>query len=230
MRKKKRLVVGLMALTATAIHAQDNIGIGTAEPHQAAILDISATDKGVLFPRLALNKQTVLAGGVNPIGVVVFNDGAGEISKKGFYFWNGNGWELLALESEVTIEIDKVYQKIEQIKGPVLIIGNPPVFANEVLDNRQVYIGKFEIEVSAPNATTLSYNTTIKQPLMITNFDQVMDAKIYDSTGALVLQHIADITTNGGLSFHFGTKNMYTTLPTGTYTMILKYKTTLPAS
>ncbi|EHQ41211.1 hypothetical protein [Myroides odoratus] len=230
MRKKKKLVIGLIALTTTVIHAQDNIGIGTVAPHQSAILDINATDKGVLFPRIALNKQTILAGGVNPIGVVVFNNGAGEVSKKGVYFWNGNNWELLALDSDVTIEIDNIYQKIEQIKPPVLIIGNTPVFANEVLDNRQVYIGKFEIEVSRPNATTLTYNTTIKQPLAVTNFDQVIDAKIYDSTGTLVLQQIADITTNGGLSFYFGTKNMYTTLPIGSYTLVLKYKSTLPAS
>ena len=228
--RKKRLVIGLIALTTTAIHAQDNIGIGTVEPHQSAVLDISATDQGVLFPRIALHKQTVLAGGENPIGVVVFNNGTGEISKKGFYFWNGNNWELLALESDVTIEIENLYQKIEQIKPPVLVIGNVPVFANEVIDNRQVYIGKFDIEVSGPNATTLSYNTTIKQPLSVANFDQVIDAKIYDSTGVLVLQQIANITTNDGLSFHFGTKNMYTTLPTGSYTLVLKYKSTLLAS
>ena len=228
--KKKRLVIGLIALTTTAIHAQDNIGIGTVEPHQSAVLDINATDKGVLFPRIALHKQTVLAGGVNPIGVVVFNNGTGEISKKGFYFWNGNNWELLALESDVTIEIENLYQKIEQIKPPVLVIGNAPVFANEVIDNRQVYIGKFDIEVSGPNATTLSYNTTIKQPLSVANFDQVIDAKIYDSAGVLVLQQIANITTDNGLSFYFGTKNMYTTLPTGSYTLVLKYKSTLLAS
>jgi|GEM_PF-6919535 len=230
MRHKKSLALGLITLTYTAIHAQDNIGIGTVQPHQSAVLDISATDKGVLFPRIALNAQTVLAGGTNPIGVVVFNDGTGEISKKGFYFWNGNTWELLVTESQVIIEIDQIYQKIDQIKSPVLVIGGTPVFANEVLDNRQVYIGKFEIEVGTPSATALLYNTTIKHPLTITNFDQVIDAKIYDSTGSLVLQQIANITTDGGLSFYFGTKNMYTALPIGSYTLVLKYKSTLSAS
>ena len=230
MRIKERLAIVFIIFGTTVVQAQENIGIGTLQPHPAAVLEINATDKGVLFPRLALSKETILAGGTNPVGVVVFNTGTASIAKKGFYFWNGVTWELLALDSEIMIEIENIHQKIQQINGPVLVVGNPPVFANEIIDNKQVYIGRFDIEVEKPQSTTLEYNTTIKTPLVIANLNKVMDAKIYDTTGALVVQNIANITTTNGLSFHFGSPNMYTALPIGRYQLVLKYSTTLPAS
>lgn len=226
---KEKLAIGLLIFGITMVQAQENIGIGTLQPHTSAILDVNATDKGILFPRVALSKETILSGGTNAVGVVVFNTGTAGITKKGFYFWNGSKWELLALDSEMMIEIETINQKLEQIKNPILVVGNPPVFANEIIDNKQVYIGRFDIEVGKPQSTILEYNTTIKTPLVIANLNKVIDAKIYDATGALVVQSIANITTSDGLSFHFGNPNMYTALPVGRYQLVLKYSTTLPA-
>lgn len=226
----KWIVMVLLFFGATAMRAQENIGIGTVQPHQAAILELSASDRGVLFPRIDLNADMVLAGGTNPIGVLVFNTGEGTISQKGFYFWTGNNWELLALDTEVGIEIEKLEQKIQQLQQPKEIIGNPPVPTHQIIDNKVVFIGRFDIEVAKPEGTDLNYNTTSKEPLLIANLDKVMDAKIYDPTGELVLQTISTISNERGLSFYFGTKNMYTALPIGNYQLILTYVSTLPAN
>ncbi len=110
----------LFVFVTRNIQAQENVGIGTVEPHQSALLDLDASDKGVLFPRVALSEETVLAGGSNPIGVVVFNNGEGSISTKGFYFWSGNRWELLALDSTLTEEIEKINQKIQGLQFPAI--------------------------------------------------------------------------------------------------------------
>ncbi|MGB3948801.1 MAG: hypothetical protein WBM13_12510, partial [Bacteroidia bacterium] len=37
----------------TSVKAQNNVGVGTANPHASAVLDLTATDKGFLTPRIA---------------------------------------------------------------------------------------------------------------------------------------------------------------------------------
>lgn len=231
MNKKKRLSLLLLLGGMGVVQAQGNIGIGTVEPKEAAILELQATNKGMLIPRIALNENTVLKGGKNPLSVLVFNNGLGNIKKRGFYFWSASQWELLALHSDVISEMDKVNLRIDQLKIPQLIIGNTAVPTNEVVNGKVVYIGRYTIEVASPPNTTLPYNTTIKERLSIQNISKVMEAKIYDETGELVLQNVANVsTTTSGVSFHFGMKNMYTTLPTGRYQVILKYISTVSAS
>lgn len=230
MKNVKWIIRLLLVFAVTAISAQENVGIGTVQPHQATILEVSAVDRGVLLPRINLNADTVLAGGANPIGVLIFNTGEGAIPQKGFYFWTGNNWELLALDTEVGVEIEKLEQKIQQLQQAKQSIGTPPVPTNQIIDNKIVFIGRFDIEVAKPEGTDLSYNTTSKEPLLLANFDKVLDAKIYDPTGELVLQTISDISNEGGLSFYFGIKHMYTALPIGNYQLILTYVSTLVAN
>lgn len=45
-------VLALLLFTGDSAFAQNNVGIGTTTPNAAAALDITATDKGVLVPRL----------------------------------------------------------------------------------------------------------------------------------------------------------------------------------
>lgn len=64
--------------------------LGTA-PDAKAILDMTATDKGVLIPRVLLNSNTDPISGTKPISLMVYNHG-GSFGANGFYFWNGTTW------------------------------------------------------------------------------------------------------------------------------------------
>lgn len=64
--------------------SQNNMGINTI-PDSSAVLDISATDKGLLIPRMTEAEMNAI---VTPAtSLMVFNTTA-----NAFWYWNGNGW------------------------------------------------------------------------------------------------------------------------------------------
>ncbi|MCF0060527.1 hypothetical protein MUK70_14885 [Dyadobacter chenwenxiniae] len=64
-----------------------NVGIGTYYPNPSAALDIHATNKGVLLPRVFLQSTTDAGAVANPEhGLLIFNTNPGLPDKTGFYF------------------------------------------------------------------------------------------------------------------------------------------------
>lgn len=70
---KKRLLIAAL-FGATALQAQ-NVGIGISSPVSSAKLDITAADRGVLIPRVALTNTTLFAPitGVATASLLVYN-------------------------------------------------------------------------------------------------------------------------------------------------------------
>ena len=69
-----------------------NIGINAngALPHSSAMLDVSATDKGMLVPRMTTVQRNAIATPAK--GLLVFDN-----ETTSFWFYNGNAWvELIA--------------------------------------------------------------------------------------------------------------------------------------
>ena len=95
---------------ASTVYRTGSVGIGSSNSINAsAQLDVNATNKGLLPPRVALT-STLGTGNVisNPAnGLVVYNTtaaGTGSTSvRPGYYFYNGSRWIKLAEESNVTI-------------------------------------------------------------------------------------------------------------------------------
>lgn len=72
------------------------VGIGTTEPSLSSVLDITAIDKGVLIPRIALTSPTDQVTIPSPAtGLLVYNTGVGALAYKGFVFWNGTEWRSI---------------------------------------------------------------------------------------------------------------------------------------
>ena len=94
----------LFSFFSLQISAQ--IGIGTTEPDESSILDIQATNKGVLFPRIDLGATSI----PNPAkGLVVWNTDLlnGELNT-GLFFWNGSAWLSLVSNEKLTTEINNI--------------------------------------------------------------------------------------------------------------------------
>lgn len=71
-------------------------GIGTNTPNASAKLDVAATDKGFLPPRISLTgiyDQTTIPSPAT--GLLVYCKGDAGLSA-GYYFWNGNAWATIA--------------------------------------------------------------------------------------------------------------------------------------
>lgn len=87
------------------------VGIGTVTPDPSSQLDISATDKGVLIPRVSLpDVSSAMLDGVNPaaIGLLIYNTNALTTggSGTGYYYYNGLMWERLTTSSAATGDHD----------------------------------------------------------------------------------------------------------------------------
>ncbi|MDM1065614.1 hypothetical protein HXZ88_08265 [Myroides odoratimimus] len=122
--KKKITTLFLLALGA-GMYAQTpdpiGMGVGTAlVPNKSAILDIAASKKGVLIPRVALNDVKVfgLEGDSKTESMLVFNDKG--TAAKGFYYWTNNTttpaeskWELITSESVLNQKIDELKNYVD---------------------------------------------------------------------------------------------------------------------
>ncbi|MDX4975360.1 hypothetical protein, partial [Myroides odoratimimus] len=72
------------------------VGVGTKKPADATMLDVTATDKGVLLPRVNLLSQTdnTTVKGKLIESLLVYNIGSSNL-KAGFYYWFENKWTPL---------------------------------------------------------------------------------------------------------------------------------------
>ena len=86
-------IVFVVLLVSTA-HAQT--GSGTSTPNASAKLEVAATDKGFLPPRISLTgvyDQTTIPSPAT--GLLVYCKGDAGLSA-GYYFWNGTAWATIA--------------------------------------------------------------------------------------------------------------------------------------
>ncbi|MCX2575629.1 hypothetical protein [Pedobacter sandarakinus] len=64
-------------------------GFGTNNPAASSVVDMTATDKGVLLPRIALTSTALAAPVVSPANALtVFNTNTAGDVKPGYYYWN----------------------------------------------------------------------------------------------------------------------------------------------
>lgn len=86
----KKLYIFFVSLLSFASLLAQNVGIGTATPNGSAMLDVAATDKGLLIPRMSKTQRIAIATPAN--GLLVFQNAPDSI---GFYYYNSGGWVWL---------------------------------------------------------------------------------------------------------------------------------------
>src|SRR6476661_246242 len=74
-----------IALPLAGLRAQ-NIGIGTTTPHASAVLDLSSSSKGLLFPRLTQAQRNAIASPAT--GLTIYQTD----NTPGLYTYNGTAW------------------------------------------------------------------------------------------------------------------------------------------
>lgn len=84
----KKIYITLCLMLAS--YAQAQVGFGTPTPDLSAEVEIQATDKGVLIPRIALTSTThkLQANTNNANSLLIYNNGAA--LPTGFYYWKAN--------------------------------------------------------------------------------------------------------------------------------------------
>lgn len=92
---KKILKIGGLLLLMS--HAKAQTGIGTTTPNASARLEVAATDRGFLPPRIALTAANSASPVTSPAtGLLVYNTATAGTPPNnvvpGYYFWNGSSW------------------------------------------------------------------------------------------------------------------------------------------
>lgn len=86
----------LILLFIFSVDGLAQTGIGTTSPNPSAKLDVYATDKGFLPPRVNLTSATDAATIASPaVGLLVYNMGSAGL-QAGYYYWNGSSWSTIA--------------------------------------------------------------------------------------------------------------------------------------
>lgn len=93
-KMKSKIFFLVIACSFQQIIFAQNIGINSTgtTPDKSAILDVSATDKGMLVPRMTTAQRTAINSPAK--GLLVYQTEA----PSGFYFYDGASWNLLVKE------------------------------------------------------------------------------------------------------------------------------------
>lgn len=131
------------------------IGVFNMNPDQSAELDLVATNKGLLIPRVTLssdlNSPTPVSSPIE--GLLVFNTGANQT--QGFYFWTGSYWSFLTPKTGM------------EITSPGISTDNAAVrfdgTSGKIIQNSQVIIDDLS-NISSVNSITVNGFTLTTNP------------------------------------------------------------------
>lgn len=117
----------VLLLLATCTFAQT--GIGTSTPHASAKLDVYATNKGFLPPRIALTATNAANPVTSPAtGLLVFNtETAGTAPNNvtpGYYYWDGSLWVRLNGPSDTAANVTGVVPVVNGGTGVTTATGS----------------------------------------------------------------------------------------------------------
>ncbi len=134
----------LLLLTGITMFANgQNVGIGTSSPNSSAALDVNATNKGMLIPRLTTAQRIAVS---NPaMGLLVFDTDKGTVM-----FYDGTSWRSLSFtdENKTDPQSRSSTQPVQSagfgtrvsLSGSYAIIGAPRYGGSGLLNQGLAYI------------------------------------------------------------------------------------------
>jgi hypothetical protein len=159
--KMKYIITICISLWGFCSYGQ--VGIGTASPSNSSKLDISAADKGILIPRVALTATT----NTGPItgtlveGLLVYNTASAGTSPNavtpGFYFYNGSKWQrLINQQPDATVEFNTTNPNSTS-PAPVFNPNTPQsrdyIYVSSVDNSQWTWNGTAYVTYAAPAST-----------------------------------------------------------------------------
>jgi hypothetical protein len=151
-------------MIASFVDAQT--GIGTNTPEVSAKLDVSATNKGFLPPRVTLTSSTDNTTIPNPAtGLLVYNNGNNPNLVAGYYYWNGYNWATIATATGSGVYAS--YMRGSRTTGQTSGIGVGGTIAFSQIDN----VAGQDISLNASTGQiTLAAGKTYRLLAQVPNF------------------------------------------------------------
>jgi microcystin-dependent protein len=139
-----RILIFIVSFFLINLNSFAQTGIGTTTPDASAKLDVSATNKGFLPPRVTLNSATDNTTIANPAeGLLVYNKGSVGL-QAGYYYWNGANWATIATATSAgngvtASDMRKIYDSV----------GNATTINSTGATFTVTTSGKYQIDFSA---------------------------------------------------------------------------------
>lgn len=151
-------ILFLLLLIATPVFGQ--VGVNTTNPDPSSMLDISATNKGVLVPRVSLpNVTTTMLDGTNTAatGLLIWNTNAATTGGNGvgFYFFNGTQW----IPITQTASSDHDIYEVGGTTAPDNINDNKYTQGSLAVGSNTAATGVLDVD-NVTKATTVDINNT----------------------------------------------------------------------
>lgn len=96
----KSIITMLIILCFTITGFSQSVGIGTTTPNSSAMLDVTSTTKGFLFPRMTYSDRIAITSPAQGLFVYQTNS-SGLFSLAGIYFFDGSLWKRIARFDEI---------------------------------------------------------------------------------------------------------------------------------
>ncbi|MFT5244050.1 MAG: hypothetical protein ACI8QQ_001983, partial [Psychroserpens sp.] len=100
---KKLLLFVFLLVLASSVHSQ--VGIGTPLPNNSSQLDVVASSKGILIPRISLTSETdftTITSG-NILSLLVFNTSFNDQLTPGYHYWDGVKWQRMVNSDDIGV-------------------------------------------------------------------------------------------------------------------------------
>ncbi|QBA19694.1 hypothetical protein EU348_00335 [Chryseobacterium indologenes] len=81
-------------LLSASVYSFGQVGIGTSQPDQNAVLELASTEKGLLPPRLSTAERDAIAVTSAEEGLTVYNT-----DNQSVQFWNGTAWTEMEIDT-----------------------------------------------------------------------------------------------------------------------------------
>lgn len=161
----KNTILTTVIMLCVTVNTWAQIGIGTETPDASAILEVSSTTKGVLFPRMTLSQRGEISNPV--VGLVVF---VTDYEGGSFFFYTGTGWKVLSMSDYVDPIFDSngvEYKTVTSTTGAVWLDRN--LGASQVatsIDDTDAYGGLFQWGRNADGHEDRISSTSVEGPVV----------------------------------------------------------------
>jgi hypothetical protein len=181
-----------------------SLGLNNATPHASSILDLTATDRGLLIPRMTTTQRDAISSPAN--GLMIYNTSTNQ-----FNFYNGSSWVVLMSGSTPYLSVD-AGSTLSTSSTSDVVIADMRITASEsgiytVNFNSQVTISAAVYPTNFSTATGASdldliYSdimaipvTNTTHPLVFGN-GETLTPGVYDIAGAASIA--GNLTLDGG--------------------------------
>jgi hypothetical protein len=208
-------LLGLVVLTISPAIAQvTNIGINPtgALPHPSAILDVSSTTGGVLFPRMTAAQKMAIAAPVN--GLTIFQtDGA-----QGHWYYDGTQWRFLGRYMNGTIDMNGATSTI--VRGSGFTVTRLADGVDQIdFDEPYPWVPNIQLSHSRGDGSAPNINTYCNPIFTSCACDYIRGVELFSGAGGAGTQLINNTlnnlcTTNpNAYTYHAPGNAVYTTNP-----------------